>query len=172
MTDQGAGPAEAGAGPPRRRPRGARRRDTVPPSDFVVRIFTLADHATSPPDGKLYLAGAGIDIVRLREPDAPFPILYLVGRVAVPYARQSERHVVRVRLLDEDRVPFVHDPLFDFPAETGRPPGTRPGDEVCIQFVVGLHGLAHPPAGRLFFHLDVNDEHLATLPLRITVSPP
>ena len=136
--------------------------------DFVVRAFLLADHAAAPPDGKLYINGGGVTTVNLRDHGQPLPTLYLVGRVGVPYLLANEPHQYVVRLLDGDRRPVLDDPLFVLTGEVGRPAGTRPEDDLCYQFVVGLHGLPALAAGVVFFHLAVDDRPLAALPLRIT----
>jgi hypothetical protein len=128
----------------------------------------LADHAAAPPDGKLYINGGGVTTVNLRDQDQPLPTLYLVGRVAVPYLLANEPHRYVVRLLDGDRRPVLNDPLFVLTGEVGRPAGTRPEDDLCFQFAVGLHGLPPLAAGVVFFHLAVDDQPLAALPLRIT----
>src|SRR5438128_1105130 len=124
--------------PERRSTRRTRTGDTVTDRQFLIRCLMLADHATTPPDGKLYIAGGGIDRVMVANPDTPSPPIFIVGRIAIPYTMMSEPHAVTVSLLDDDRQPVLPppmpNPLFQFTGETGRPPGTRPGDDLCIQF--------------------------------------
>ncbi|MBI3974494.1 MAG: hypothetical protein HY332_24715 [Chloroflexi bacterium] len=134
---------------------------------FEVRIFTVADHAAIPPDGKLYINGGGIVSV-MAQPPGQLPPLCLAVRIRVPWHRSSEPHQVSVRLLDADRRPVVHDPISSFTAETGRPPGARPGDELFIQFVVQLVGIPAPPQpATLYFHLAIADHVLSVLPLKV-----
>jgi hypothetical protein len=139
--------------------------------DFRIRIFTIADHGVMASDGKLYLNGAGIETITVVIPESPLPPLYVVGRIAVPYQLTSEPHRITLRLLDADRNPVLSppspDPIMDITGETGRPPGTRPGDEVCLQFAFGLLGVPVPAQSRVFFHLAVDGRPLGVLPLRV-----
>jgi hypothetical protein len=150
----------------------------LPDRDRVrLRIFTLADHAAAPPDGKLYIGGAGVHSLPM--PNVPGPImapLFLVVRLFVPYLATGDPHSLRIRILDEDAQPIGPDPVAEFAdVETGRAPGTRPGDENVINLVVGLTGF---PVERMFereirvrIHLDVDGNEMDTLPLKILRIP-
>ena len=48
-----------------------------------VRIFTLCDHATVPPDGKIYMHGAGINQMFLAQMPGPLRALFLVVRLSI-----------------------------------------------------------------------------------------
>ncbi len=142
-----------------------------------VRVFTLADYGATPPDGKLYIGGAGVHQLNLANLPGPIGVpVYLVVRLYVPYLELIDAHHVRIRILDEDEQPIGQDPLLDLPnIETGRAPGTRAGDEGAINIVIGLVGY---PITRNFdrelrarIHLEVNEHELDTLPLKITRIP-
>lgn len=135
-----------------------------------VRMFVVADHAAAAPDGKLYLNGAGIDQVVVLESARRLPSpLYLAIRVRVPWHMTSESLRLRVRALDSDRRPFGPDPLVDGQMEVGRAPGARPGDELAFNVSVQISGLAAPDSGPIHFHLELADQLLAVLPLKINV---
>ena len=55
-----------------------------------IRMFVLADWATIPPDGKLYVGGAGISSVRIEPLPGALPPLHLVVRVRVPNVPAGE----------------------------------------------------------------------------------
>jgi hypothetical protein len=146
--------------------------DVIGEDGLEVRMFVLADWAAIPPDGKLYIGGAGISSVKLELLPGVLPPLHLVVRIRVPWQLTSEPLPFSVRLLDADRQPLGLDPLAAGTAETGRPPGARPGDELAIQFVLPLGGLPASTPGIAYFHLIVADEALGILPLKIERSHP
>jgi hypothetical protein len=144
----------------------------IPGEQPEVRMFVIADHATTAPDGKLYLNGAGIDQVIVQESARRLPApLYLAIRIRVPWHMTSESLRLRVRALDADRRPFGPDPLVDGQMEVGRAPGARPGDELAFNVAVQIAGLAVPQAGPIHFHLELADRVLAVLPLKINLRP-
>jgi hypothetical protein len=142
----------------------------IPGEQPTVRMFVIADHATTAPDGKLYLNGAGIDqvIVPHTDPRLPTP-LYVAVRIRVPWSMTSESLRLRIRALDGDRRPIGLDPLVDGQMEVGRAPGARPGDELTFNLAVQISGLAVPTAGPVHFHLELADRLLAVLPLKLNL---
>lgn len=132
-----------------------------------VRIFTLADHVATPPDGKMYISGAGVDQMFLTQIPGTLGPLGLAVRLRIPWEMTSERLSVRVRALSAGREPAGPDPLMRADIEVGRPPQTRPGDEIGVGFAVPLTGFPVQDEGSLHFHLIVNDETLAVLPLKV-----
>jgi len=79
----------------------------------------------------------------------------------------SEEIRIGLRVLDADRVPLVQDPLLEIPAEVGRPPGLRAGDELGINLAIAVGGLPVKQEGTIYFHLVVSGETLGILPLRV-----
>ncbi len=137
-----------------------------------VRIFTLCDHATVPPDGKIYINGAGVNQIYLAQMPGPLRALFLVVRLAIPWHMLGEPHSVRLRALDADRNPIgPTDPLLTTPFELGRPPGHRPGDESAINICAELGGLHVDKPMTVHFHLEVDEEPISSLPLKITQMP-
>lgn len=139
---------------------------------FEVRIFTLADHAVGPPDGKLYIAGAGVDQMFVPQVPGALGPLYLAIRVRIPWGRTGEPLPVRIQALDADRRPVGPDPLLQADLEVGRAPGQRPGDEIGVNLAIGLNGFPVQAEGTIYFHLSVADQPLGSLPLRVRRLPP
>jgi Family of unknown function (DUF6941) len=138
----------------------------------AVRIFTLCDHASVPPDGKLYMHGAGIHQLYVQQIPGSLRALFLVVRLSIPWHMLGEPHTVRIRALDLDRNPIgPTDPLLTTPFELGRPPGHRPGDESAINICAELSGLQVDRPMTLRFHLFVDDDPLGSLPLKVMHMP-
>jgi hypothetical protein len=139
----------------------------------AIRIFTLCDHATVPPDGKVYIHGGGIHQLYVPQLPGPLRSLFLVVRLSVPWHMLGEPHTIHIRALDLDRRPIGQtDPLISTPFELGRPPGHRPGDESAINICAELSGLVIDQPMTLRFHLAVDDEPIGSLPLKILHLPP
>jgi Family of unknown function (DUF6941) len=138
----------------------------------AVRIFTLCDHATVPPDGKIYIHGGGIHQLFAAQIPGPLRALFLVVRLSIPWHMLGEPHTVRIRALDLDRRPVgPTDPLLTTPFELGRPPGHRPGDESAINICAELAGLTVDQPMTIRFHLEVDDETIGSLPLKVVQMP-
>ena len=146
----------------------------VPLHDRVaVRIFTLCDHATVSPDGKIYIHGGGVNQLFVPQIPGPLRALWLMVRLAIPWDMLSEPHTVKIRALDLDRNAIgANDPLITTPFELGKPPGHRPGDESAINICAELSGLSVDQPMTLRFHLMVDDETVGSLPLKIVHMPP
>jgi len=136
-----------------------------------MRVFTLADYAVTPPDGKLYISGGGIDQMLVQRLPGPLGSLYLALRIRVPWHRTSEMLRLTVRVLDADRQPIGPDPIAVAEAEVGRAPGQRAGDELGFNAVIPLGGLRISKAGTVYFHVSIDEELLGTLPLRVGAMP-
>lgn len=138
----------------------------------AVRIFTLCDHATVPPDGKLYMHGAGIHQLYVAQIPGPLRALFLVVRLSIPWHMLGEPHTVTIRALDLDRNAVGPiDPLVSMPFELGRPPGHRPGDESAINICAELSNLTIDAPMTLRFHLTVDDAPIGSLPLKVQQIP-
>jgi hypothetical protein len=138
----------------------------------AVRIFTLCDHATVPPDGKIYIHGGGVNQVLVPQIPGPLRTLWLVVRLFIPWHMLGEPHTVKIRALDLDRNPIgATDPLLTTPFELGKPPGHRPGDESAINICAELTGLAVQQPMTLRFHLIVDDDTIGSLPLKVALMP-
>jgi len=131
---------------------------------LAVRIFTLCDHAVVPPDGKLYIHGAGVHTLYAGQIPGPLRSLYLVVRLSIPWHMLGEPHL--------DRRPISPtDPMLTTPFELGRPAGHRPGDESAINICAELNGLTIQQPMTIRFHLLLDDEPIASLPLKVIEMP-
>ncbi|MDQ6670707.1 MAG: hypothetical protein M3069_08135 [Chloroflexota bacterium] len=139
---------------------------------LAVRIFTLCDHAVVPPDGKLYIHGAGVHTLYAGQIPGILRSLYLVVRLSIPWHMLGEPHTVKIQALDLDRKSISPtDPLITTPFELGRPAGHRPGDESAINICAELNGLTIQQPMTIRFHLLVDDEPIASLPLKVMEMP-
>jgi len=139
---------------------------------LAVRIFTLCDHAVVPPDGKLYIHGAGVHTLYAGQIPGPLRSLYLVVRLSIPWHMLGEPHTVKIQALDLDRRPISPtDPMLTTPFELGRPAGHRPGDESAINICAELNGLTIQQPMTIRFHLLLDDEPIASLPLKVIEMP-
>src|SRR5215216_5279804 len=77
-----------------------------PLEHVAVRIFTLCDHASVPPDGKIYIHGAGVHQLFVPQIPGPLRTLFLVVRLSIPWHMLGEPHTVNIRALDLDRQPI------------------------------------------------------------------
>jgi hypothetical protein len=138
----------------------------------AVRIFTLCDHASVPPDGKIYIHGGGVHQLYVPQIPGPLKTLFLVVRLSIPWHMLGEPHTVHIRALDLDRRPIGPvDPLISTPFELGKPAGHRPGDESAINICAELTGLSVAQPMTLRFHLLVDDETIGSLPLKVAQMP-
>jgi len=138
----------------------------------AIRIFTLCDHATVPPDGKIYIHGGGIHQLYVPQLPGSLRNLFLVVRLSIPWHMLGEPHNIQIRALDLDRQPVGQtDPLISTPFELGRPPGHRPGDESAINICAELSGLVVERPLTLRFHLAVDEEPIGSLPLKVLHLP-
>jgi hypothetical protein len=143
-----------------------------PLEHVAVRIFTLCDHASVPPDGKIYIHGAGVHQLFVPQIPGPLRTLFLVVRLSIPWHMLGEPHTVNIRALDLDRQPIgPTDPLITTPFELGKPPGLRPGDESAINICAELSGLPVQQAMTVHFHLLVDEDSVGTLPLKVMQMP-
>jgi len=139
---------------------------------LAVRIFTLCDHAVVPPDGKIYIHGAGVHTLYAGQIPGPLRSLYLVVRLSIPWHMLGEPHTVKIQALDLDRKPVSPtDPLITTPFELGRPAGHRPGDESAINICAELNGLTIQQPMTIRFHLLIDDQAIASLPLKVMEMP-
>ncbi|HEV7662461.1 MAG TPA: hypothetical protein VGQ62_02905, partial [Chloroflexota bacterium] len=91
---------------------------------------------------------------------------------SIPWHMLGEPHTIRIRALDLDRRPIGPDPLIITPFELGKPPGHRPGDESAININADLGGLPIQQPMTLRFHLLVDEQTIASLPLKVQQMPP
>lgn len=142
----------------------------------------LADSAVSA-EGKLYLQGAGWNI--LNAPALPIRVPRIgIGIVlSVPWTETNRPHQFEVRLNDADGHVL---PLGEAPPElemedgkirrlgasinVGRPPTVPAGDEQLVPIAMNIDGLVFTDPGRYEFVVAVDDEDMKRLPIRVVVA--
>src|SRR4030081_1708022 len=138
----------------------------------AVRIFTLCDHAAVPPDGKIYIHGGGVHQLYVPQIPGPLRTLYLVVRLSIPWHMLGEPHTVTIHALDLDRKSISSsDPMITTPFELGKPAGHRPGDESAINICAELNGLTIQQPMTIRFHLLIDDQLIASIPLKVLQMP-
>jgi hypothetical protein len=118
----------------------------------------LADSAQTA-EGKLYILGAGWNIMGLGSPSA------IAVHIYVPWDLTNTEHKWRLELLDSDGQPVaVPGPVEEQPIilegafEIGRPPGVPRGTEQGVSVAVNLGPLPLVPGGRYEWRLWINGE--------------
>jgi hypothetical protein len=130
----------------------------------------LASAAEGPPNGLVYILGAGIDTLWREQYPAPFGgamvIRLLTSRI------ESERpHKVEVHCSDEDGGAVLAQPImFTLPARQV-PPDHPHGWDLAAHIVINLSGVAIPKPGFYNFEILVDDQQVRTLPFRAEQTP-
>jgi hypothetical protein len=131
----------------------------------------LANHAESPPNGLLYIAGAGWDTVNVVAPPPPEMegIVttvqgVLVIRLLFHPTEAGTTYPLRVQIVDEDGhgIGEVHGTVAAQPPAEDAPPAWLQATNVIIP----LTGLPLPRLGEYRIHLKINNEHKGDLPFR------
>jgi hypothetical protein len=139
----------------------------LPRDRFEVLIFTLADHAIVAPDGKLYINGAGVDSMTLPTiPGNTLP-LSLALRLRTPWSTVPSPGEFEITVTYEDGSPVIPRSLVSGAAEVLAKPEQLPGDERAASAAFSFQGLPIQREGKIYFHLAVNGNELAVIPLRI-----
>jgi len=91
-------------------------------------FLLLTDHSESL-NGKLYAMGAGWNMLRFPELPQEWGFAIALG-VDVPWDETNQRHSLRLRIEDPDGEILGEE--FSMDLETGRPPGSVPGQDQRI----------------------------------------
>lgn len=136
----------------------------------------LCDHAEVA-EGKLFVNGAGINIMWAGAVQAPYPITVSVAAVAhVPWTATNQAHQVDVRLEDEDGnvvTPWAPDGVPDQPNvelgtgfNVGRPPQMTVGDSQNVPLAFGFN-VPLKKLGMYSFVISVDGTEMKRLPIRL-----
>lgn len=127
-----------------------------------VKLAALADYASVSKDDKLNILGIFQDINTEAFP-VTIPHIYVVFSCEAGEAEYGKKLSVRVTLLDEDN--DGNEVLsLEGGAEVGRP--RHSDDSVIVNTVVGLNFVHFVHAGNYRFLFSVEDEEIASIPLR------
>jgi hypothetical protein len=129
-----------------------------------VLFAMLADVAIGHPDGKAYILGGGVEI--LKPPALPFvlPQISLIAKIEFSTAELGRPRVIEVVPLDSDGHPMGP------PAKLNAMPQPNPdypGLPVSIQMVLNIRDLPVERAQSLAFAVLVDGSEMASVPLHI-----
>ena len=124
----------------------------------------LADVALAHPDGKIYMLGGGIEI--LRPPSLPFvlPNMSFVVKIEFSPAETGRERLIEVIPMDSDGRP-VSPPARVTITPTRNP--EYPGLPVSTQIVLNMRDLPIEQAGSLAFAVLVDGHVVASVPLHV-----
>jgi len=127
----------------------------------------LADYAQVHA-GKLYVTGAGINLLTPPVPGPPYVVHFALAlTVTIPWQSTNQPHSLKVSLVDTDgeRVQLA-EPTGDTPPDdrgkilaqfnAGRSPIMQPGEDTVLPIALPFFGLAlpHPGSYRLIIEMD------------------
>jgi hypothetical protein len=136
---------------------------------LVDAVMLLADSAQVA-DGKLYVLGAGIQVVGPQPQPAALGLL-----IHVPWDRANTTHDWKIELLDEDGLPVLHNDMPVIVAgqfEAGRPAGWPAGTPLLVPLAINFSALPVQPGRRYTWRLAVNDTTEPSWRVSFSVSPP
>ena len=125
----------------------------------------LASAAEGPPNGLVYILGAGIDTLWRDQFPAPFGGA-MVLRVLASRIEAERQHKVEVHCTDEDGIAVLSQPLVLNLAPRGVPSDHPHGWDLASNIVINLGAVAIPRAGFYRFEILIDDQHVRSLPFR------
>lgn len=134
-------------------------------ADFAL----VAEYASAPPDGKLYVIGGAVR--RIASPAYPssLPNLSLVVSLRVPPAECGIEHELRLSFLDPDGAQLVAPPPFKMTANANPDSKSLPA---FVNIVLNIGGLPIPKEGDYAFSLVWSGQEIASVGFRAVVGPP
>ena len=130
----------------------------------------LANAAEGPPNGLVYILGAGIDTLWRDQFPAPFGGA-MVLRVLSSRIESERTHKVEVYCSDEDGKAVLQQPVvLILPPRTVHSEHPQ-GWDLAANIVINLAAVAIPRPGLYRFEILIDDQQVRTLPFR-AVQPP
>ena len=125
----------------------------------------LASAAEGPPNGLVYILGAGIDTLWREQYPAPFGGA-MVLRLLTSRLESERPHKIEVHCSDEDGGAVLAQPIvLTIPAR--QVPAEHPhGWDLAAHIVINLNGVAITHPGFYNFEILVDDQQVRTLPFR------
>jgi hypothetical protein len=134
-------------------------------ADFAL----VAEYASAPPDGKLYVIGGAIR--RVASPTFPsiLPNLSLVVSLRVPPAECGINHQLQLAFLDPDGEQLMAPPPFTINAAPNPDSKSLPA---FVNIVANVGGLPLPRSGDYAFSLVWAGQEIASVGFTAVVGPP
>ncbi len=125
----------------------------------------LANAAEGPPNGLVYVLGAGIDTLWRESFPAPFAAAAVV-RVLANRAEIGRPHTVEVQCNDEDGRPVLPSAInVGIPARSA-PPEHPTGWDLAANIVLNLANVSIPREGLYSIEILIDGQHVKSLPFR------
>jgi hypothetical protein len=130
----------------------------------------LANAAEGPPDGLVYILGAGIDTLWRDQFPAPFGGA-MVLRVVTDRHESARSHRVEIGCSDEDGKPMLAQPIVLTVPPREPPRDHPPGWDLAANIVINLAAVRFEKPGTYRFEILVDGELVRTLPFRLVQVP-
>lgn len=124
----------------------------------------LADTAVGPPDGKVYILGGGVEILKTSVLPFVLPNISFVTKIEFTPAEAGRPRVIEVVPLDSDGRPLG--PPARVEVTPQRNP-EYPGLPVSVQLILNIRDLPIERAQSLAFAVLVDGHEVASVPLHI-----
>ncbi len=125
----------------------------------------LASAAEGPPNGLVYILGAGIDTLWREQYPAPFGGA-MVLRLLTSRLESERPHKVEVHCSDEDGGAVLQQPIMLTIPARQVPPDHPHGWDLAAHIVINLSGVGIAQPGFYNFEILVDDQQVRTLPFR------
>ncbi|MDQ6722528.1 MAG: hypothetical protein M3003_17295 [Candidatus Dormibacteraeota bacterium] len=126
----------------------------------------LANAAEGPPNGLVYVLGAGIDTLWRDQFPAPFGGA-MVLRLVTSRLESERAHTVEVHCSNEDGKAILVQPIVLTVPPRQVPSEHPPGWDLAANIVINLAGIQIEKPGFYRFEIMVDDQQVRTLPFRL-----
>jgi hypothetical protein len=126
----------------------------------------LANAAEGPPNGLVYVLGAGIDTMWRDQFPAPFGGA-MVLRLVTSRLESGRAHKVEVHCSDEDGKAILSQPIVVTVPPREVPSGHPPGWDLATHIVINLAAVHIEKPGFYRFEIMVDDQQVRSLPFRL-----
>ena len=131
----------------------------------------LANAAEGPPNGLIYILGAGLDTFWRPQLPAQFAGAVVI-RIAINRSEANRPHAVEIQCNDEDGTPILPQPIVLQLGNVQAPPDLPVGWDISANLVAVLNGMALPRAGLYSFEILLDGQHAKSLPFRVVLGLP
>ncbi len=125
----------------------------------------LANAAEAPPNGLVYILGAGFDTIHRDAFPTPFGGV-VVLRILTTRLEAERTHKVEVHCVDEDGAPVLPQPIVLTLSPRAVPPDFPHGWELAASIVINLTTVPIAQPGLYNFEILIDDQQVRTLPFR------
>jgi hypothetical protein len=131
----------------------------------------LANAAEAPPNGLVYILGAGFDTLVRDSYPTPFGGV-VVLRILTTRLETERPHTVEIHCSDEDGKPVLPQPIIINIEARHVSPDYPHGWDIAASIVINLTTVPIADAGFYHFEILIDDQQVRTLPFRAVKSAP